>query len=37
VAIGAGVIAAPGAVIVRDVPDGVIVEGSPARVAGRRR
>jgi acetyltransferase EpsM len=37
VAIGAGVIAAPGAVIVRDVPDGVIVEGSPARVTGRRR
>jgi len=37
VTIGAEVIAAPGAVIVRDVPDGVLVEGSPARVAGRRR
>ena len=37
VSIGARVIAAPGAVIVRDVPDDVLVEGSPARVAGRRR
>ena len=37
VTIGSDVIAAPGAVIVRDVPDGVLVEGSPARVTGRRR
>lgn len=36
VTIGADVIAAPGAVIVRDVPDAVVVEGSPARVTGRR-
>lgn len=37
VRIGADVIAAPGAVIVRDVPDRALVEGSPARVAGRRK
>ena len=37
VTIGSNVIVAPGAVVVSDVPDDVVVEGSPATVVGRRR
>jgi UDP-perosamine 4-acetyltransferase len=35
--IGRNVIVAPGACVVRDVEDNVVVEGSPARVVGKRR
>jgi UDP-perosamine 4-acetyltransferase len=34
--IGRNVIVAPGSVVVRDVPDDVVVEGSPAKVVGSR-
>jgi sugar O-acyltransferase (sialic acid O-acetyltransferase NeuD family) len=37
VRIGESVIVAPGSVVVRDIPDNVVVEGSPARVIGERR
>jgi sugar O-acyltransferase (sialic acid O-acetyltransferase NeuD family) len=35
--IGADVIVGTGACVVRDVPDGVIVEGNPAKIVGTRR
>lgn len=35
--IGKNVIVAPGSCVVRDIDDDVIVEGSPARVVGKRR
>jgi acetyltransferase-like isoleucine patch superfamily enzyme len=31
------VIVTPGSVVVRDMPDNVVVEGLPARVIGNRR
>jgi UDP-perosamine 4-acetyltransferase len=37
ITIGRNVIVAPGSVVVRDVPDDVVVEGSPAKVAGSRK
>ena len=37
ITIGRNVIVAPGSVVVRDVPDDVVVEGSPARVTGSRK
>ncbi len=35
--IGAGVIIGTGAVVVRDLPDGAVAEGAPARVTGVKR
>ena len=37
VTIGRNVIVAPGAVVVSDVPDDVVIEGSPAKTVGTRR